>query len=356
MIGAADTLPPPGRIQPIYLEGKLLPVAAPTAAELGLRDGQVIQAAVRSNGSDLTLMLQGKAIDVPNTFNASWIAGRSMWLRVQERPDGEWGLLPLAQSATDTASSPVVSRISSLLYRPAGDELSSLLSGNKISQLLQTLARPDLQAQWRSLQLSMAQLSPDALKQALMGALGQEAWLGRGRTHPGQDSKQFLRNLLSALEDRGDATGPDQVHLKQAIERLESHQVQAMQAQIQHEVMFTLTLPFMDANPATLVFRRSPRGEGQTPVFTVNVHSKSDELGPVWLRTRLTGTDQVDLTMWAQVATVVEQAHDRQSELGSELEAAGLNLQSFQVIRGSRPTSDSDWTPSGRGLVVDISA
>ena len=129
-----------------------------------------------------------------------------------------------------------------------------------------------------------------------------------------------------------------------------------MQAQIQHEVMFTLTLPFMDANPATLVFRRSPRGEGQAPVFIVNVHSKSDTLGPVWLRTRLTGTDQVDLTMWAQVATVVEQAHDRQSELGSELEAAGLNLQSFQIIHGSRPTSDSDWTPSGRGLVVDISA
>ena len=356
MIGAADTLPPPGRIQPIYLDGKLLPVAAPTAAELGLRDGQVIQAAVRANGADLALMLQGKAIDVPNTFNAPWVAGRPLWLRVQERPGGEWGLLPLAQSTTDTAATPWMSRISSLLYRPAGDELSSLLSGNKIAQLLQTLARPDLQAQWHNLQLSMAQLSPDALRQALMGALGQEVWLGRGRVNQGQDPKQFLRKLLSALEDQGDATRPEQVHLKQAIEQLESHQVQAMQAQIQQEVMFTLTLPFMDANPATLVFRRSPRGEGQAPVFIVNVHSKSDTLGPVWLRTRLTGTDQVDLTMWAQLGTVAEQAKNRQSELGMELGSAGLNLQSFQVIHGSRPTTERDWTPSGRGLVVDISA
>jgi len=115
-------------------------------------------------------------------------------------------------------------------------------------------------------------------------------------------------------------------------------------------------LPFMDANPATLVFRRSPRGEGQAPVFTVNVHSKSDELGPVWLRTRLTGTEQVDLTMWAQMATVAEQAQNRQSELVAELGSAGLNLHSFQVIHGSRPSTGNDWTPSGRGLVVDISA
>jgi hypothetical protein len=144
--------------------------------------------------------------------------------------------------------------------------------------------------------------------------------------------------------------------LRQAIDALEAQQVQAMQAQIQQEVMFTLTLPFVDANPATLVFRRSPQSDGQPPVFTVNVHSKSDQLGPVWLQTRLTGTEQVDLTMWAQMASVAEQARARQAQLATELGHAGLHLQAFQVIHGTRPITTNDWTPSGRGLVVDVSA
>ena len=356
MIGAADTLPPPGRIQPIYLEGKLLPLAAPTAAELDLHDGQVIQATLRSLGTDLTLMLKGKAIDVPLSHAQSWAPGQSLWLQVQARSDGAWGLLPLALPNPQSPASPLVSRISNLLYRPPSDELSQLLSGTKISTLLQTLARSDLQAQWRSLQLSMGQLTPDALRQALMGALGNETWLSRGRPNPGVDLKHFLRNLIGALEDQGETSEAHSTELRHAVDALESHQVQAMQAQIQQEVMFTLTLPFVDANPATLVFRRSPQGEGQPPVFTVNVHSKSDQLGPVWLQTRLTGTQQVDLTMWAQVASVAEQARQRQTELGAELGAAGLNLQAFRVIHGTRPAQGNDWSPSGRGLVVDVSA
>jgi hypothetical protein len=356
MIGAADHLPPPGRIQPIYLEGKLFPVAAPTAAALGLNDGQVVQATLRTLGSDLSLMLKGQAIEVPASLRGSWVDGQSMWLRVQADPQGGWGLLPLAQSSPDHTAQPLISRVANLLYRPPGDELTQLLNGRQIAEMLKGLSRADLQTQWRALQLSMAQLTPDALRQALMGALGHESWFSRGRSNPGVDPKHFLRSLLTALEDQG--AEPDSTHglLRQAIDALEAQQVQAMQAQIQQEVMFTLTLPFVDANPATLVFRRSPQSDGQPPVFTVNVHSKSDQLGPVWLQTRLTGTEQVDLTMWAQMATVAEQARERQAQLATELSHAGLHLQAFQVIHGTRPVTTNDWTPSGRGLVVDVSA
>ncbi|MEY3937777.1 MAG: hypothetical protein RL659_618, partial [Pseudomonadota bacterium] len=47
MISGAEALIAPGRINPIYLEGKLLPLQASTAAELGLKDGQVVQASVK---------------------------------------------------------------------------------------------------------------------------------------------------------------------------------------------------------------------------------------------------------------------------------------------------------------------
>jgi hypothetical protein len=42
--------------------------------------------------------------------------------------------------------------------------------------------------------------------------------------------------------------------------------------------------------------------------------------------------------------------------LGDELRAAGLNMRSFNVVHGARPAEASDWVPSGRGLVVDVSA
>lgn len=361
MIGAAaEAQPAQGRVQPIFLEGKLLPLPAATAAELNLHDGQVVQAMVRASGGEPSLLFRGKLIDLPAALLTQFSAGRSLWLRVQERADGSWGLMPLSLAGAGRSGEPTVSRIASLLYRPASGDLGNLLNGQRMADLLQGLARPDLMAQWRGLQLSMAQLSPDALRNALMGAMGSEAWIGRGRINPGIDPKQFLRKLLIALEEQdSDAdldTSADQLLARRAIDSLEANQVQSVQAQAQREVLFSLTLPFTDANPAELVFRRTPQREGEPPVYTVNVHSKSADLGPLWLQSQLTGSQRVDLTMWALQANVVEQARARQGELGSELSAAGLELHTFRVVHGERPRVGADWTPSGRGLVVDINA
>jgi hypothetical protein len=90
--------------------------------------------------------------------------------------------------------------------------------------------------------------------------------------------------------------------------------------------------------------------------LTVNIHSKSDELGPIWLKTQLMNAQQIELTMWAEKESVVVQARNRAYLLGDELSAAGLNMRSFNVVHGIRPTEPSNWTPSGRGLVVDVSA
>ena len=65
MISGANALVEPGRIHPIFLEGKLLPLQAKAAAELGLKDGQVVQGNVRLQHDQPMLMLQGKAFAVP---------------------------------------------------------------------------------------------------------------------------------------------------------------------------------------------------------------------------------------------------------------------------------------------------
>jgi hypothetical protein len=361
MINAAEVLAVPPRIPSIYLEGRLVSLQASTAAELKLQDAQVVQAAVRLIGGETSLLLKGKMIEAPNIPSAQ--VGQSIWLRVQERADGQWGLLPLAPGQAPglaALANPLVSRIANLLYRPSGmTDLSQVLQGRQMAPLLENLARPDLQAQWQGLQLSLAALTPQALRTALMGALGSEVWLARGRNSPGNDPKQFLRGLLDALQNEDRVSGDernDTQQVQRAIDQLEANQVQAVQAQAQREVMFSMTLPFVDGNPVELTFRRPPRGEGEPPAITVNVHSKSETLGPVWLQTKLSGTEKVELTMWAEMADVAQQARARQSELAQELSAAGLNLQAFKVVHGARPEQAADWTPSGRGLVVDISA
>jgi len=144
--------------------------------------------------------------------------------------------------------------------------------------------------------------------------------------------------------------------LQRAVDDIEASQVQAVQAQAQQEILFNMTLPFADANPVELTIRRGPKQEGESPLLIINVHSKSEELGPVWLKTQLANSEQVELTMWSEDPSVVSQARSRSSLLGQELSSAGLTMKSFQVIQGARPTETSVWAPSGRGLVVDVSA
>lgn len=346
MISGAEALVAPGRIHPIFLEGKLLPLQGSPAAELGLKDGQVVQAAIRTQNGQTMLVLQGRSLPLPG-LQASQV-GESVWLRAEGG-----SLVPIN-------TQPLISRISNLLYRPnVSSELSQLFQSGSLDDLLSKVQRPDLQAQWRGLQLSMSQLTPAVLRQAMMGAMGAEVWLARGLTPPAQDTKQLLRKLITELnvpsvEDDIDSGIVEK--LTQAVDDIEASQVQAVQAQAQQEVLFSMTLPFADSNPVQLTVRRGPRQEGEQPVLTVNVHSKTDHLGSVWLKTQLMSAQQIELTMWAENTEVVALARSRANLLGDELRASGLDMRAFSVLHGARPNEVSDWTPSGRGLVVDVSA
>jgi len=338
---------------------------------------------VRLHGDQPKLLLQGRMIDAPASALAA--PGESMWLRVQNKAEGQWGFQPVPAPAGTQAPStaltlttptvmmapslaPVVSRIANLLYRPTGAvELSQLYKPGTLDALLGTIGRPDLLTQWRGLQLSMSQLTPSALKQAMMGAMGSEVWLSRGMPTAVQDPKQMLRRLIDAINSNNlsttqssDGDDTDSIgivsRLQRAVDDLEASQVKAVQAQAQQEILFNMTLPFADANPVELTIRRGPKQEGESPLLIINVHSKSEQLGPVWLKTQLANSEQVELTMWSEDPNVVSQARSRSSLLGQELSNAGLTMKSFQVVQGARPNETSVWAPSGRGLVVDVSA
>lgn len=346
MITGAEALVSPGRIHPIFLEGKLLPLQANSAADLGLKDGQIVQASVRLQNDQPMLVLQGKSLPLPGLQMSQ--VGESVWLRAQ------------GGSLISVNAPPLVSRIASLLYRPTeNSELPQLFQPGTLDALLKLVQRPDLQTQWRSLQLSMTALTPVALKQAMMGAMGTEVWLAKGMKLQAPDPKQLLRKLIAEfnVESSEETSDTGLVEkLTKAVDDIEARQVQAVQAQTQQEVLFSMTLPFVDSNPVELSIRRGPKQDGEQPVLTVNIHSKSEDLGPVWLKTKLMNAQQIELTMWAENESVVRQARSRSYLLGDELRASGLTMRSFNVVHGPRPTEASDWTPSGLGLVVDVSA
>ena len=407
MITGADSLGLPGRANPLFLEGNLLPIETPIAKELQLRDGQVVQATLRLTGGQPELMLRGRIIQTPVLMLGH--LAPTVWLKVVQTPQGGWALQPtkepptpalqavtplsppMTPSLSQVASMPpamlpaVYSRMTNLLFRPPGpSDVTQLFRPGTLDALLKTLARPDLQAQWRGMQLSMAQLTPEALSRALASALGAEVWLARGQSAPTSDPKLLLRKAIQAMQSPeksanplrlvqndepddlvqalgSDSQSPDSpaatfAQLQHAYDELESAQVQAVQAQAQREVLFRMTLPFVDAEPVELVFRREPRNSDQLPLLTVNVHSRSALYGPVWLKTQLEGSQQVDLTMWAEKADVASTARQRSAELGQQLRQAGLTMRSFQIVHGARPEAPADFVPTGRGLVVDMSA
>jgi len=408
LITSADTLGLPGRANPLFQEGAQLPIATPIAKELNLRDGQVVQASLRLTGGQPELILKGRIINVPVLMLGH--LAPTVWMKVVQTPQGGWALQPSAQppapalqavtplsapmtpSLSQVASMPpamlpaAYSRMANLLFRPPGpSDVSQLFKPGTLDALLKALGRPDLQAQWRGLQLSMSQLSPESLSKALAGALGAEVWLARGLPAHPADPKAFLRRVVQAIQtpDKAQTTAlrlvqPDDdtdsitppsagdketatktatyTQLQHAIDEMESAQVQAVQAQAQREILFRMTLPFVDSEPVELVFRREPRSADQLPLLTVNVHSRSERFGPVWLKTQLEGAHQIDLTMWAEKADVASAARQRSSELGSQLLEAGLNMRSFKIVHGARPEAPADFVPTGRGLVVDMSA
>jgi hypothetical protein len=210
------------------------------------------------------------------------------------------------------------------------------------------------------MRLSMANLSPDALRLALQAAVGSEALMARGQKPPSDDPKQLLRKLLNALASADTPTEEaetDVRQVKRAIDDLESAQVHAVQAQTQGlQEMFRLVLPFGDADPVELAFERRPASGDQAQTLTVNVHSNSRDFGELWLKTELHGQSEVTLVMWALQAEVTEKARLRADALSTELLGAGLVMRSFQAIHGARPAQAAAPAPSGSGLILDMQA
>ena len=331
-------------------------VSEPVARNLGLRDGEVVKGMVEADGDSLKLVLKGLPIELPPGRGLA--AGDTPTFRVIESPTGLLlqlvQTLPAAPAAAPTqASASLPAAILSMLVRPPElPALMQLFSGSFIPTALAAANAPELAALFRKARPSMARLTPDALRDALADSgLSTESSLAHGKVPQEYNIKLLLRRLLKATPDNS----PIRDTVEGAVDDIESSQLKAVQAQTQGELMLNLVIPFVDANPVRLTFfRPAPSLEQPDPPYTVNVHSRSDALGEVWLKTAISAKTQVDMTMWALLPTVAAAASNASYALGLELEKAGLKMKSFVVYNSARRDAERD--AAAPGSVINFEA
>ncbi len=374
-----DVVSTASRIGPVQAENRSVWVQTPVAQQLGLRDGQIVQATVEVRDQRVRLYLKDFFFELPN----GWVLkdGDKPFLRVSHNA-GSWGFLiqahPNGQAPAATAipvnqlfglnpgsvlpteaaqPEPQSNRLGMLLIHPPGFATFSKLLSDVAQGSLSTQAEsgPLLQ---RLLQQrnSMAQMNPSMLRKAVMGqARSIENILLQGQA-AADDPKTLLKTLLGLLSEEGN--NKDVLRqVEDASTEFEAAQAQSAQKMQQGELSLHVILPFIDADPVDLHFQRPPRKKGQEEQpLSVDIHSRSRVLGEVWLNTQISKGNDVDLVMWALRGEVAHLAKERSGELGLELGSSGLQLQSFQVFNAPRPLARVGESSGTRGSVIDLRA
>ena len=332
----------------------------PVARDLGLRDGEIIKGAVKTDGDALTLILKGLPIELPAGHGLQ--AGDTPTFRVFQSPEGlllqplrapTAAQLPLAPIPTAMATPLAGSNLMALLLHPNGlAALTQLMSSGLLDRALSALNAPELTTAMRQVRPSMSRLTSTGLRKAVAGSgLWTEASLTQSTGPAANDTKLLLLNLLKNSAGDPDIKGA----LGRGLEDIESAQLQAVQAQTNRELLLNMVIPFSDANPVRLSFHRpAPSKEQPDPPYTVNLHSHNDFLGEIWLKTAITDKTQVSMTMWARLPEVATAASKGSRALAMELERAGLKMNSFVVYNGSRQDPVVDGTPPG--AIVNVQA
>ena len=368
------------RIGPVQAETRSVWVHTPVAQQLGLRDGQIVQATVEVRDQRVRLWLKDFFFELPN----GWVLkdGDKPFLRVSHNA-GSWGFLiqayPNGQAPVGTATpvnqlfglhtTPLLSAEMATQPEPQSNRLGMLLMHPPgfatFSKLLNDVGQGSLDGQteigpWlqRLLQQrnSLAQMNPSMLRKAVMGqARSIENILLQGQVGA-DDPKTLLKTLLGLLSEEGN--NKDMIRqVEDASTEFEAAQAQSAQKMQQGELSLHVILPFIDADPVDLHFQRPPRKKGQEePPLSVDIHSRSRVLGELWLNTQISKGNDVDLVMWALRGEVAHLAKERSGELGLELGSAGLQLQSFQIFNAPRPLARVGESSGTRGSVIDLRA
>jgi hypothetical protein len=352
-----EGISPVARIAPIHPEMRAVYVEAPVARQLGLHDGQIVQTVAAMRNDQLKLVLNEHSFNVPLFPYIK--EGDLVQLRAQLLPTGKWALQLLHTGSFAGPEAPpqgMPTRLNTLLFQPAGfTSLMSLLRPGVLEAMLGPVQDAgEIKKRINAQRLNMGSLQPQALKRFVLGHLKTtESSLADGE--PVADNTKVMLRLLMAERERIEEQDSDSDQtLRHALDELEGAQVQSAQNLHKGEINLALVIPFRDADPVELHFEQKGNKPGQPKnPLVVNMHTQSRVLGEVWLKTTISNSSQVDLTMWALRKDVADLAKFNATELTDELESAGLHMGSFQVYNAPRPEGIEEHPPTEHGSVVD---
>lgn len=364
----------------VGIDARLPVVEAKVAADLNLRDGQVIQATLQANLQSLKL----NAWDFRLPLTAAQAEILARWapqsaedfkLRVQVMPNGNILLRPVTQnpSATQIATAPtppaaeamtaLASRAQMLSLRPTDMRAwLAILNPGVLEALLQTALPPDHAVRQKltaSLKLrpGISNISGDKIRSWLrQSGLAAEHALANAKAVSALDFKNALRSLQAELA----AEDPASAHkIQQAVDDIESSQLLASQpAASGREWVLSFVMPFRDAQPVLVRFSRGHQGgEQQSPALTVQLHTQTAGDCDVWLQTKIQDLTRIDMMMWTTDPSLAQEARQQAPLLADELGNLGLEVTGMQVIHGVKPSEMPVHTASSEpvlGHLLDL--
>ncbi len=358
MITGSETTHLVSRQLPVVLEARLPTIPAPDVLALGLREDQTVRPLVTVQGDALKLALQGKVFDAPPGMKL--VVGESPLMRVHLLPGGGALLRPVEEDAAPAPASVAPARLDRLLLMPGGfDTLLQALRPGVLQQWLAPALASNPQVVTLLQLLLRARPSMDALdgpglRQAMLasGFLTETQLLQKSAAPA--DLKSVFRQLIEQLQ----SSHPEPAaKLGEVVDEMEAFQLQTLQSDPARPLPLQLMLAFGNGPPVQLTIHRDrPRRPSEERAWDVDLYTRNDAWGQIWLRTRVLGIDQVGLTMWAEREDIYALAVKRGHLLRDALREAQLTLNDFRVIHGQRPQAVAASPTAGPGRLIDCEA
>lgn len=369
------------RPAPALMEGlEAIRVTDQVAKNIGLQDNQVVRAAVEDRQGILKLVLNNREFDWKSSkrfkagdfLNFKVISGKA-----------ETILQPIASNSSSSISSPTLNnllgggdtaRIMSLFYRPnQPSSVAKFFSPDSLTEFLSKVNDRNINLKIDQLLQSMRSYSPEMVRSALQNS----GLFGESMLTKYSSQKSDLKQILRAILNLGGLTKTELTTITQAVDEIESNQLDSIQTSKSRGVSYNFVIPFSDSDPVEIniesegsdssaeelnrtsqnIESTEPENRSEGPRTTsqnwvVNLYTDSQELGEIWSKATLKSEKSADLILWAKDPQAVQLARDGELFLGELFAGFGISLKKFIVLNAERPTIEKSLT--GPGQVLDV--
>ena len=345
------------------------------AKSMGLQDNQIVRGVIEDRQGIIRLILNNRDFELKS--NKKFKPGDAINFRVQNAKSGVT-LNPVSNDTNPTSSvSSInsllsggdVSKILSLFYRPAqASSLAKFFAPESLNQFMAELGEKGKEIRLNQLMTTMRNFSPEMARSAMQNSgLFGESMLSKQSLNR-SDLKHILRTLLT-FTSLGNS---ERTLISQAVDEIESNQLESLSAQKNRDVSYSFVIPFSDSDPVEINIEaeadsleqdfhnesqvdesdQSSRRNNVPSKWVVNLYTDSKELGEIWSKATFKNAMTVEMILWARNEQSVELAQLEEGYLKELFAGFGISLEKFVVLNAERPRIEKSLT--GPGQVLDV--